>query len=58
MIIFIISNVYLLIRLVSLYDFSDVLSMRLNGGGKSGVGHLPHRIILSKYHDTTDSNKR
>ena len=47
MMILIVINVYLLIRVVSPYGYSGVLSMRLNGGGKSGVNHLPHRIILS-----------
>ncbi|MBR4447249.1 hypothetical protein [Methanobrevibacter sp.] len=45
--IFIIFAVYLLIRVVSPYGCSGVLSMHLNGGGKSGVDSLPHRIILS-----------
>ena len=58
MIIFIIFYVYLLTRVVLPYDFSGVLSMHLNGGGKSGVDYLSHRIILSEYHDTIDSNKR
>lgn len=45
--IFIIFTVYLLIRVVLPYGCSGVLFMRLNGGGKSGVDYLPHRIILS-----------
>ncbi|WP_292886887.1 hypothetical protein [Methanobrevibacter sp. UBA212] len=40
MMILIVINVYLLIRVVSPYDFSGVLSMRLNGGENSGVNYL------------------
>ncbi len=56
MIIFIIFNVYLLISVVSLYGYSGVLSMCLNGGGKSGVGYLSHWIIQSEYYGANDSN--
>ena len=58
MIIFIIFNVYLLTKIVSLYSFLVVLSMHLYGGEKSGVDYFPHRIILSEYHDPNDSYKR
>ena len=56
--IFIIFTVYLLIRVVSPYDFSGVLSMRLNGGEKSGVNYLHHWNILSEYHDNNVSNEK
>ena len=55
--ILIVINVYLLIRVVSPYDFSGVLSMRLNGGEKSGVNYLHHWNILSEYHDNDVSNE-
>ena len=55
--ILIVINVYLLIRVVSPYDFSGVLSMRLNGGEKSGVNYLHHWNILSEYHDNNVSNE-
>ena len=58
MIMLIVINVYLLIRLVSPYDFSGVLSMRLNGGEKSGVNYLHHWNILSEYHDNNVSNEK
>lgn len=58
MMIFTTLNVYLLISLVSPYGFSGVLSLRLNGGEKSGVNYLPHWNILAEYYDTNDSNKR
>ena len=57
MMILIVINVYLLIRVVSPYDFSGVLSMRLNGGEKSGVNYLHHWNILSEYHDNDVSNE-
>ena len=57
MMMLIVINVYLLIRLVSPYDFSGVLSMRLNGGEKSGVNYLHHWNILSEYHDNNVSNE-
>ena len=57
MMMLIVINVYLLIRLVSPYDFSGVLSMRLNGGEKSGVDYIPHWIILAEYYGTNDSDK-
>ena len=57
MMILIVINVYLLIRVVSPYDFSGVLSMRLNGGEKSGVDYIPHWIILAEYYGTNDSDK-
>lgn len=57
MMMLIVINVYLLIRLVSPYDFSGVLSMRLNGGEKSGVNYLHHWNILSEYHDNDVSNE-
>lgn len=55
---FSISNVYLSISLVSLYHCSGVLSMRLNGGGNSGVNYLHGGNILSEYYDNINSNKR
>lgn len=58
MIILIIFNVYLSIGVVSLYDYSGVLSMCLNGGEKSGVDYLSHWIIQSEYYDINDSNNR
>ena len=58
MMLFSIVNVYLLIRVVSPYDFSGVLSMHPNGGEKNGVNYLPHWNILSEYHDNNDSNER
>ena len=51
-------NVYLLIRVVSPYDFSGVLSMSPNGGENSGVNYLHHWNILSEYYDNNDSNER
>ncbi len=54
----IVINVYLLIRVVSPYDFSSVLSMRLNGGEKSGANYLHHWNILSEYHDNIVSNEK
>ena len=50
--------VYLLIRVVSPYGYSGVLSMRLNGGEKSGVNYLHHWNILSEYHDNNVSNEK
>lgn len=58
MIMLIVINVYLLIRVVSPYDFSGVLSMCLNGGEKSGVNYLHHWNILSEYHDNNVSNEK
>ncbi len=58
MIIFSILNVYLSIGVVSLYGCSGVLSMCLNGGGKSGVDYLHHWIIRPEYYDAIDSNNR
>ena len=58
MMILIVINVYLLIRVISPYDFSGVLSMRLNGGEKSGVNYLHHWNILSEYHDNNVSNEK
>ena len=58
MMMLIVINVYLLVRLVSPYDFSGVLSMRLNGGEKSGVNYLHHWNILSEYHDNNVSNEK
>ncbi|MBQ2652951.1 MAG: hypothetical protein IJF83_05300 [Methanobrevibacter sp.] len=58
MMILIVINVYLLIRVVSPYDFSGVLSMRPNGGEKSGVNYLHHWNILSEYHDNNVSNEK
>ena len=58
MMMLIVINVYLLVRLVSPYDFSGVLSMRLNGGEKSGVNYLHHWNILPEYHDNNVSNEK
>ena len=56
--ILILINVYLLIRVVSPYDFSGVLSMRLNGCEKNGANYLHHWNILSEYPDNNVSNEK